>query len=74
MEILRWSDRDLMIMKERGYKVCPCKDAEEVEAVYEVLKANKRCAQVGYRLSKDNQSMFFVLTKERTTGGVRSGK
>lgn len=73
MKIPKWSKRDLKIMGDQGYGVVPCKDAEEVEEVYSVLKANKRCAQVGYVVNTENKEVFFVITKERGTKGAKQG-
>lgn len=73
MKIPKWSKRDLTIMGAQGYKVVPCKDAEEVESVYTTLKENKRCAQVGHIVNRDNEVVFFVITKERGKSGAKNG-
>lgn len=73
MRIPKWSKRDLKIMDEQGYKVVPCKNAEEVEEVYKVLKENKRCAQVGYIVNRENVDVYFVITKERGNKGANRG-
>lgn len=70
MRIPKWSKRDLKIMDAHGYKVVPCKDAEEVEGVYNYLKKNKKCAQVGYIVNRENVDVYFVITKERGSKGA----
>ena len=71
MRIPKWSKRDLKIMGDQGYKVVPCTDSNEIEEVYTILKANKRCAQVGYIVNSENKEVFFVITKERGTKGAK---
>ena len=74
MKIPKWSKRDLIIMGNKGYGVIPCKDATETEAVYNQLKAEKKCAQVGYAINKENKEVFFVCTKQRAQKGVENGQ
>lgn len=74
MKIPKWSKRDLLIMGSKGYSVVPCKDAKETEQVYNTLKANKRCAQVGYAINKENKEVFFVCTKKKAERVVENGQ
>lgn len=59
----RYSKKELIAYRDKGYKVCPCKDAEEAMEVKQVLKANNRRAVVG-NYKKDDMIKYFVLTKE----------
>lgn len=70
MELYKWSKKDLLYMRDNGYKIIDCKDEDEVASIRKVLKENKRCAQAGIYY-KDDVKKYFVVTKERE---VPSGK
>ena len=65
MALQRWNKKGLIWMGEQGYKVVPCKNEQEVSEIKNILKANKRCAQTGWIMNKENKVIYFVLTKQR---------
>lgn len=65
MAIPKWSEKDLMWAKDEGFKIIKCSSEEEVEEIKHTLKMNKRCVRSGRIVNKENQDVFFVLTKER---------
>lgn len=64
MNIQKYNKDQLKELDTRGYKIIPCKEDEQ-KGIYDTLKADKRCARAGYIFNKDNEKIFFVLTKER---------
>lgn len=64
MELAKWNEKDLIYMRDLGYKIVDCKDEDEVFEIKKVLKDNKRCAQAG-KYIKDGVTKYFVVTKER---------
>lgn len=61
--LYRYSKNELLMYGDKGYKVCPCKDVDELLEVRKILKANGRRAVVG-TYKKDNVLKYIVLTKE----------
>lgn len=64
----KWKTKDLLDMKQEGYKAYPAKDEQEALEVKQTLRENKRCAQAGYFHKDDNTSnpkKYFVVTKHR---------
>ena len=59
-------------MGEQGYKVVPCESEEEAIKVKELLKADKRCAQAGWIINKENKTIYFVLTKNRNNSPIEN--
>lgn len=74
MKIPKWSKRDLIVMRDKGYQVVPCSDEEDAMAVFTVLKENKRCAQLGYILDSENGAVYFVCTKKKAEKVVNCGQ
>lgn len=65
MALQKWYLKEFSRMKEAGYSVVPCKDGEEALQVKDVLVRNKRCAQAGYIVNKNDKQCFFVFTKKK---------
>lgn len=65
MSLPKWSKNDLLSMKDSGYKIIKCDSELEAEDIKHTLRINRRCAQSGRIVDKDNNSVFFVVTKER---------
>lgn len=60
MTISNWTKKDLLEMKDKGYKIVSCENEEQLNLYLNCLKENKKCARVG---RYDNK--LFILTKER---------
>lgn len=73
-KLSKWLRKDLEQAQKEGYQICPCKSEDEALQVKDTLKADKRCAQCGYIVNKENYVVYFVITKERSQRGVKSGQ
>lgn len=65
MALQKWYKKGLQYMGTQGYKVIPCDTEEEAIEIKEYLKQNKRCAQAGYVINRENKTIYFVLTKNK---------
>lgn len=74
MVLKKYSKKELKKFDEQGYMIVPCKDEGEALEVKMVLKDNKRCAQAGYIVNKENKDIYFVLTKKPSVKRGRPAK
>lgn len=70
MALPKWTKKDLLEMDELGYWIIPCKDEQEAIDIKDICKKYGRCAQNGRIFNRDNEEIFFVLTKDR---GAKKG-
>lgn len=69
MNVQKYNKEQLQELGVRNYKIIPC-DEKEQRDIYDTLKLNKRCARAGFIYNKDNEKIYFVLTKEREAKNV----
>lgn len=65
MSLLKYSKNDLIRLGNEGYEFIKCEDEEEALQVKQTLKEDKRCAQAGFVINRENETIYFVATKER---------
>lgn len=74
MTLPKWTVKDLKWADSKGYKIVKCKDEQETLAFMQALKYARRCVQGGRIFDKDNNEVFFVITKHRGKVGKTGEK
>lgn len=74
MALQRWYIKEFNKMKEQGYQILPCETEELTLLIKETLRKEKRCAQAGYLLDKNDQQHFFVFTKKKAQTSPNGAK
>lgn len=67
VSLAKWTIRDLEFMNEDGYGIIPAKNEKEALSIRNALKQQKKNAQAGYIMNKDNKVVCFVVTRDRKT-------
>lgn len=70
MGLAKWNKKDLIYMRDEGYKIVPCEDESEAIRLKEVLQLDKKCAQAGKVINQEGKEIFFVCTKNRVKRGA----
>lgn len=65
MSLPKYYKKDLISMGGQGYKFIKCDAEEEAVNIKSKLKSEGRCAQAGFVINQNGETIIFVATKER---------
>lgn len=70
MALPKWNKKDLLYMRDAGYKIIHCDDEQSALRTKNNLSMDKKCAQAGRIINQEGKEIFFVCTKDRFKRGA----